>query len=82
MIIIIIILLIIIAIETNFIADYYNWNDSWVLIFTLFIVAILGPTLYIKENTISPIDVYRGDTTLEITYKDSIAIDSTVVWKN
>lgn len=31
--------------------------------------------------SITPIDVYRGKTTLEITYKDSIAIDSTVVWK-
>jgi len=28
------------------------------------------------------IDVYRGKTTLEITYKDSIAIDSVVVFKN
>lgn len=27
------------------------------------------------------IDVYRGHTTLEITYRDSIAIDSVVVWK-
>jgi hypothetical protein len=27
------------------------------------------------------IDVYRGNTTLEITYKDSIPIDSIVVWK-
>jgi hypothetical protein len=31
--------------------------------------------------SITPMDVYRGKTTLEITYKDSIAIDSTVVWK-
>lgn len=31
--------------------------------------------------SITPIDVYRGRTTLEITYKDSIAIDSVVVWK-
>lgn len=28
------------------------------------------------------IDVYRGKTTLEITYKDSIAVDSVVVFKN
>ncbi len=28
------------------------------------------------------IDVYRGKTTLEITYKDSIPIDSVVVFKN
>jgi hypothetical protein len=31
--------------------------------------------------SITPIDVYRGKTTLEITYRDSIAIDSIVVWK-
>ena len=28
------------------------------------------------------IDVYKGKTTLEITYKDKVPIDSTVVWKN
>lgn len=27
------------------------------------------------------IDVYRGNTTLEITYRDSVAIDSIVVFK-
>lgn len=27
------------------------------------------------------IDVYKGNTTLEITYKNGIPIDSTVVWK-
>lgn len=28
-----------------------------------------------------PIDVYRGNTTLEITYKDNVPIDTVVVWK-
>ena len=28
------------------------------------------------------IDVYKGETTLEITYKDGMPIDSVVVWKN
>ena len=28
------------------------------------------------------IDVYKGNTTLEITYKDGVPIDSTVVWKS
>ena len=28
------------------------------------------------------IDVYQGNTTLEITYKDNMPIDSVVVWKN
>ena len=32
-------------------------------------------------NTPSTLDVYRGKTTLEITYRDSVAIDSTVVYK-
>lgn len=27
-------------------------------------------------------DVYQGKTTLEITYKDSVAVDSVVVFKN
>lgn len=27
-------------------------------------------------------DVYKGKTTLEITYKDKVPVDSTVVWKN
>lgn len=47
----------------------------------LFIVA----GIYILDsryNTpIEPIDVYRGRTTLEITYRDSVAVDSVVVWK-
>jgi hypothetical protein len=34
---------------------------------------------YEKEPT--ALDVYRGKTTLEITYRDSVAIDSTVVYK-
>ena len=31
---------------------------------------------------ITAMDVYKGKTTLEITYKDSVAIDSVVVFKN
>ncbi len=34
-----------------------------------------------KGNSPKAIDVYRGKTELEITYRDTIAIDSTVVWK-
>ena len=34
-----------------------------------------------KDPSIKPIDVYRGKTTLEITYHDSIAVDSVVIWK-
>ena len=35
-----------------------------------------------KEVTIpTALDVYRGKTTLEITYRDSVAVDSVVVYK-
>ena len=34
-----------------------------------------------SENTPTALDVYRGKTTLEITYRDSVAVDSTVVYK-
>lgn len=33
-------------------------------------------------NKPTAMDVYRGRTTLEITYKDNVAIDSVVVFKN
>ena len=34
-----------------------------------------------SENNPTALDVYRGKTTLEITYRDSVAIDSIVVYK-
>ena len=34
-----------------------------------------------SENTPTALDVYRGKTTLEITYRDSVAVDSVVVYK-
>lgn len=44
-----------------------------------------GIGLHIWGNKPEPyptaIDVYRGRTTLEITYRDSVAVDSVVVWK-
>ena len=47
----------------------------------IFILIILIATLSLKEKP-KAIDVYRGKTTLEIIYKDGIAVDSTVVFKN
>lgn len=39
--------------------------------------------VYIVYSLTKPtaMDVYQGKTTLEITYKDGVAIDSTVVFK-
>jgi hypothetical protein len=35
----------------------------------------------VEKQRIEPIDVYRGKTTLEITYRDSMPVDSVVVYK-
>ena len=42
--------------------------------------ALMTATKY--ETNPSAMDVYQGKTTLEITYKDGVAIDSVVVFKN
>lgn len=54
----------------------------------LFVVFVLGSIfsmtiLYEPESKQpKPIDVYRGKTTLKITYVDSIPQDTLVIWKN
>lgn len=59
-------------------------NNTWVEFFLglLFASGIIGMIL-IRYDLKHPraIDVYRGKTTLEITYKDGVAIDSVVVYK-
>lgn len=42
---------------------------------------VLGYGLAKNTTTPTAIDVYRGKTTLQITYEDSIPIDSVVVFK-
>ena len=59
-----------------------NGFDSNFFIYTLFVysfVVLLLLLSYVYKP--KAIDVYRGKTTLEITYKDRVPIDSTVVWK-
>ena len=41
-----------------------------------------GFFIFLEPTKPSAIDVYRGKTTLEITYKDSVAVDSVVVFKD
>ena len=43
---------------------------------------ILGITMWHKKPSPQEIDAYRNKTTLQITFKDSVAIDSVVVWKD
>ena len=60
-----------------------NGFDTNFFIWTLFVYSFLV-FLLLLSCVCKPkaIDVYRGKTTLEITYKDRVPIDSTVVWKN
>ena len=55
---------------------------SFICFFFVICIWIGGKSITeIKKDTPTAIDVYRGNTTLEITYRDSVAIDSTVVNK-
>lgn len=67
------------------------WNvledDRIFRYFTALILTILAIMLvglfwaYENRNTPTAMDVYQGKTTLEITYRDSIPVDSIVVFK-
>ena len=47
----------------------------------LFGVAMIGCSTTPMPEEPTALDVYRGKTTLEVTYRDSVAIDSVVVFK-
>ena len=45
----------------------------WMLLFIYLVILSEMPT---------PMDVYQGNTTLEVTYKDGVPVDSNVVFKD
>ena len=50
---------------------------------SIIVLYTLGVIIINKwKSTVPAIEVYRGNTTLEITYRDSVPIDSVVVYKN
>lgn len=66
---------------------YSCTGDGWQGVAGQFYVwCLLGAITVASINTAKPmptaLDVYRGKTTLEITYRDGVAIDSVVVFKN
>lgn len=67
-----------ICFASNF--DYYKLAGG---VMASFVIVTIITTIALNLVDFEPmaIDVYRGNTTLEITYKDSIPVDSTVVWK-
>lgn len=59
-------------------------NVVGTIVLIISVALFLFPVVYKPQNNSNnpkAIDVYRGKTELEIAYRDSIAIDSTVVWK-
>lgn len=53
-----------------------------IIIITITVCSIIAMFLMFTHlSKPKPIDVYRGNTALEITYKDNVPIDSVVIWK-
>ena len=57
-------------------------DGNAITIYSFIFSSIIFILLLLQLNKPTAIDVYRGKTTLEITYKDKVPVDSTVVWKN
>ena len=79
-------ILIVIPIITMFyVVCFSKSNDDW-LAYSSITCFVVGFILLIccaidKETNPTAIDVYRGRTVLEITYRNGVPIDSAVVFK-
>lgn len=73
----------IIAIIDYIVEDNNRWTGALILISTLIGAELLSAGIIQKTLSEYPqaIDVYRGNTMLQITYKDSIPVDTVVVFK-
>ena len=64
---------------------FLNKDTIAAICFSISTGILIGTSAYISKCDIkdepTALDVYRGKTTLEITYRDSVAIDSVVVYK-
>ena len=64
-----------------FVSVTYDISLSSLITIHLLTLGVFVSLLVISKEP-TAMDVYKGKTTLEITYKDGVAIDSTVVFKN
>lgn len=76
---VILFVLVIAGISITFSDDYDSRAFGIIISFFILIVFIL---VFIQDMQPTAMDVYEGKTTLEITYKDGVPVDSTVVWKS
>lgn len=71
-----------IIILKDYISDKATYDDTPIFFIIMILNIIIAICLIINLRKPRAIDVYQGETTLEITYKDNVPIDSVVVWKN
>lgn len=79
--------MLIILIALSYLGYFFNTDSigGFLCVICIMLFSILfGIVIQQEKNNKKPqaIDVYRGNTTLKITYQDSIAVDSVVVFKN
>lgn len=79
-----IIIFIILAIISFLCAWLLDYNPDIIIgtAIGLVIATIITAIIWHFNDEIPVIEVYRGNTTLQITYQDSVPIDSVVVYKN
>ena len=76
------IIIFLIIVLKDSISDKATYDNTPIFFITMILNIIIAFCLIINLRKPRAIDVYQDNTTLEITYKDSIPIDSVVVWKN
>ena len=67
---------------TDIISGKGGPDGNFVTVYSFIFSFIIFVLLLFQLDKPKAIDVYKGKTTLEITYKDRVPVDSTVVWKN
>lgn len=74
--------LILIVVLKNSINSNSTYDNTPIFFITMILNIIIVICLICSLKKPKAIDVYKGNTTLEITYKENIPIDSVVVWKD
>lgn len=59
--------------------DYVILALKQFAVMCMILISVILTAYYTTEPT--AMDVYQGETTIEITYKDGVPVDSVVVWK-
>ena len=58
--------------------------NNWAFFFGVIGAYILSGGMLMYQESFKPtaMDVYKGKTTIEVTYRDGVAVDSVVVFKD